>query len=165
MVLFAYFALLAYRLIARIMVSACGLLESLSKPHNSATPSGGAPVLRFVTIASIAPPQAPRLPSQYSGFGSKLKEYNSLYLLHREHHRAMSSFRTVPKHQKHAQKSRIHPHGSIHLQSIAAERMLQDPALELCRLAKPANRYKTKVPVFRVTLVRKSAPPDRRVRH
>lgn len=67
-----YFELLAYRRIALSIVSACGFVDSRRSAQISGTPSGGAPILRLVTTANRAPAQAPRLPSQCSGFGSSL---------------------------------------------------------------------------------------------
>lgn len=43
-------------------------------------PPGGAPFVRSVMQEYNAPTQAPRLPSQYSGFGSNLKTINSFQI-------------------------------------------------------------------------------------
>lgn len=57
---------------ARTIVSACGLIESRSKAQISMMPPGGMPALRSDITEYNAPMHAPRLPSQYSGFGSNL---------------------------------------------------------------------------------------------
>lgn len=72
-IVFVYFMMLANFRIAFSIISAWPLLPlSRNKAMISETPLGGFPLSRFATIACNAPAQAPRLPSQYSGFGSSL---------------------------------------------------------------------------------------------
>lgn len=62
------------RRIIRIIASACGFTDSLSNEHISMTPPAGIPVVRSVITEYNAPTHAPLLPSQYSGFGSRLEK-------------------------------------------------------------------------------------------